>query len=110
MFADFEYYRENFKGKKITVDADYQYLANEASRHIKKVTTEVNDDTKDCECALVEYLQDYKRQNGIASESIPNAYSVSYSSNSADYFVKINSILSLYLGDKYSAVGVVKLI
>ena len=110
MFADFDYYKNVFKGKKIVNADDYQYLANEASRHIKRFTSEVNEDTKACECALAEYIQEYKRQGNIASESIPNAYSVSYSSNSADYLAKINNILSLYLGNKYSAVGVVTLI
>lgn len=110
MFADFEYYEEVFKGKKITNADDYQYLSQEASRYISRVTTEITDNTKACECALVEYLQSAKRQGNIASETIPNAYSVSYSSSSGSKISDINSILELYLGDKFSSVGIVTLI
>lgn len=111
MFADFEYYENTFKGTKITTADEYAYLANEASRYIKQYTSEVDDNTQACECALVEYLQNAKRQGNIASESIPNAYSVSYSSSgNATKINDINSILELYLGDKYSSVGIVRLI
>ena len=110
MFADFEYYKGVFKGKKITNEDDYIYLSQEASRYIARITDEVTDNTKACECALVEYLQASKRQGNIASESIPNAYSVSYASNNTTKVNDINSILELYLGDKYSSVGIVRLI
>lgn len=110
MFADLEYYENTFKGTKIKTADEYAYLANEASRYIKQYTSEVDDDTQACECALVEYLQSAKRQGNIASESIPNAYSVSYSSSGGSKISDINSILELYLGDKYSSVGIVTLI
>ena len=111
MFADFEYYQNTFKGTKIKNTEEYAYLANEASRYIKQYTSVIDDDTQACECALVEFLQSSKRQGNIASESIPNAYSVSYTAG--DYvsrMTEINNILALYLGDKYSAVGIVELI
>lgn len=110
MFADLTYYLGTFKGTKVKNIGDYEYLGREASRHISKVTTEINEDTKDCECALVEYLFDYKRQGNIASESIPNAYSVSYKSANSNYLAEISEIIAFYLGDKYSAVGIVDLI
>lgn len=109
MFADFDYYKNVFKGKKIASAEEYEYLANEASRYIKRVTTDINEDTMMCECSLVEYLQAVKQQGNIASETIPNAYSVSYSSG-ASKIIQINSILELYLGDKYSSVGIATLI
>lgn len=111
MFADLEYYNNTFKGTKIKTADEYAYLANEASRYIKQYTSEVDDDTQACECALVEYLQSAKRQGNITSESIPNAYSVTYSSgDKSSRMAEINNILALYLGDKYSAVGIVELI
>lgn len=111
MFADFEYYQNEFGGTKISTEAEYKYLGQQASRYILKYTNEVDKDTKDCESALAEYLQSANKQNGISSESIPNAYSVSY--KTSDYTTKmseINAILELYLGDKYSSVGIVTLI
>lgn len=109
MFASYEYYQQTFGGTKIKTEAEYKYLAQQADRYILKYTSEVDSDTKDCEGALAEYLQSAKKSAGIASETIPNAYSVSYSTN--DVIIKeINAILELYLGDKYSSVGIVKLI
>lgn len=111
MFADFDYYKDTFGGTKIKTEQDYVYLAKQSSRYISKYTTDVNDDTQDCECALSEYLQGAERQNGITSESIPNAYSVSYATkDNATKMSEINAILELYLGDKYSTVGIVKVI
>lgn len=109
MFADFLYYKNYFKGNKIKSSDDYIHLAQEASRYIKKYTSEVNEDTQDCECALVEYLQVAERQGNIASESIPNAYSVSYNTSSSKK-ISINEILETYLGAKYTPVGIVTLI
>lgn len=111
MFADYEFYKNEFGGTKIKDDAQYKYLANQASKYIEKYTNEVDADTKFCECALVEYLDNSIKQGNITSESIPNAYSVSYASNDkATRLSEINSILELYLGDKYSSVGIVNVI
>ena len=111
MFADYEYYTQTFGGTKIKNADEYKYLGQQGARYIAKYTTEVNADTMDCECALAEYLQSANKSRGINSESIPNAYSVSYSTNDRTTMMsEINAILELYLGDKYSAVGIVELI
>lgn len=111
MFADFQYYQNDFKGTKIKTADEYQYLAQQSSKYISKYTTEVNDDTKSCECALSEYLQVVKQQGNMTSESIPNAYSVSWgASDKNTRMSEINTILELYLGNKYSSVGIVKII
>lgn len=111
MFADYEFYTKEFGGTKIKTDTQYKYLGQIASRYIEKYTKEVNTDTKFCECALVEYLESSIKQGNITSESIPNAYSVSYASNDkATQMSEISSILELYLGDKYSSVGIVTVI
>ena len=111
MFASFEYYTGTFKGTKIQTKNEYEYLSNEASRYILQYTRVLDDDTRDCECALVEYLQSAKKQGNITSENIPNFYSASYSANDkATRMTEINAILELYLGNKYSAVGVIKVI
>lgn len=111
MFGSFEYYRDEFGGTKIQTEDEYKYLGQQASRYILKYTSEVSADTKDCESALAEYLQGANKSTGISSETIPNAYSVSYATK--DYATKmseINAILELYLGDLYSSVGIVTLV
>ena len=111
MFADFDYYKDTFKGSQIQSENEYTYLGQQASRYIKKYTNEVSVDTKDCECALAEYLQKTNKSRGINSETIPNAYSVNYATNDkATMESEIGAILELYLGDVYSSVGIVKLV
>ncbi len=111
MFADYEYYTESFGGSKIKDEAEYKYLAQQADRYIMRYTSVVSNDTKDCEGALAEYLQGNNITSGITSETIPSAYSVTYNTKNKDTFMsEINAILELYLGDKFSAVGIVKLV
>ena len=111
MFADFQYYQNEFKGTKIKTADEYKYLGQKASMYIKKYTREVNSDTMACECALSEYLQMVAQQGNMTSESIPNAYSVSWGANdNATRMSEINSILELYLGNVYSSVGIVTII
>jgi hypothetical protein len=111
MFADFNYYQNEFKGTKIKTTDEYQYLGQQASMYIKRYTKDVNETTKSCECALSEYLQSVTQQGNMTSESIPNAYSVSWGANDkATRTKEINSILELYLGNEYSSVGIVKII
>ena len=38
MYADFEYYKNTFKGTKIKNADEYAYLGQEASRYIKQYT------------------------------------------------------------------------
>ena len=111
MFADFNYYQNTFGGTKIQNADEYKYLGQRASRYIMKYTDKVDVDTKDCECALAEYLQSATKSNGINSETIPNAYSVSYATKDKSTIEdEIGEILGLYLGDIYSSVGIVHLI
>lgn len=111
MFADFEFYTKEFGGTKIKNENEYKYLGQQASMYIEKYTTDVNFNTKSCECAISEYLHNSIKQGNMTSESIPNAYSVSWSSNDkSTRMSEINSILELYLGDSYSSVGIVKVI
>lgn len=111
MFADFNYYQTNFFGTQIKTEAEYNYLAQQADRYIMRYTEEVSKDTKDCEGALAEYLQSNSASRGIASETIPSAYSVTYNTKDrATFMSEIGAILELYLGSRFSAVGIVKLV
>lgn len=111
MFADFKFYRDEFGGIKIADETEYKYLANFASRYILKYTDEIDVNSKMCECAIAEYLQRSFKQGNITSETIPNYYSVSFGSNDNKTLIsEINAILELYLGSKYSSVGIVKIL
>ena len=111
MFANYTYYTDVFKGTKITSSDEYDYLGQEAYRYIKQYTDVVDDDSKSCECAIAEYLQSSKKQGNMTSENIPNFYSVGWSDNDKSARMKeISAILELYLGSKYSSVGIVKVV
>lgn len=111
MFASFEYYLNEYGGTKIKTAEEYKYLSQKAGRYIRQYTNVVDDDSKACECDLSEYLQGINKQGNISSETIPNAYSVSYGSvDASTQSKKISEILELYLGNKYSPVGIVKVI
>ena len=111
MFADYEFYKKEFGGTKVKDEAQYKYLGQQASRYIEKYTKSIDTDTKFCECALVEYLESSNKQGNIVSESISGAYSVNYGANDkTTRLSEINSILELYLGEKYSSVGIVTVI
>lgn len=111
MFADYEYYTNDFGGTKIKDAKEYKYLGQQASKYIEQYTKDIDDNTKACECAISEYLQSVTKQGNMTSESIPNAYSVSWSANDSKTRIsEINAILALYLGDKYSSVGIVRVI
>ena len=112
MFADYNYYTNEFGGTKIKNENEYKYLGQQACKYIEKYTKEKNDNTKACECAISEVLQASLGQSNITSESIPNAYSVSYSENSIGKLTRsIDELLSLYLGDEiFTSVGTVRLI
>lgn len=111
MFADYSYYKGFFKGTQITSADEYAYLGQQASKYIEKYTKEIDENSKMCECALVEYLQSSKKQGNMTSENIPNYYSVSWGANDkTTRESEISAILELYLGSKYSSVGIVKVI
>lgn len=111
MFANYDYYTNEFGGTKIEDADEYKYLAQQASLYILKYTDKITNNTRSCECAISEYLQGVTKQGNMTSENIPNFYSVSWSANNKDARMnEINAILELYLGNEYASVGVVKLI
>lgn len=111
MFADYNYYLNEYGGSQIQDEREYRHLGQQASKYIERYTKVADDDSMACECALVEYLQKSNKQGNMTSENIPNYYSVSWATNDESTRIReINAILELYLGDKYSSVGIVKLI
>lgn len=106
-YADFNYYKDVFKGSSITDVATFDNLSEKATDYINSVTfdriIEVNDKIKRCCCALAEQINlDNNYQNGkiVSSEKNGN-YSVSYavpSSVATEHYRKIHTICNQYLG------------
>lgn len=88
-YADFGYYTNNYKGKAIASQEDFDYYAELAKDYIDIYTngraTEFNEQVKRCNCRIADIL---RYNNGSlsekekASESI-GGYSVSYANASS---------------------------
>lgn len=106
-YADFNYYKDVFKGSSITDIATFDNLSERATEYLNSVTfgriDDITDNIKRCCCALAEQINlDNNYQNGkiVSSEKNGN-YSVSYaiSSNVAtEHYRRMFSICLQYLG------------
>lgn len=109
-FADFDFYRNSYKGILVTSDLIYSIFAERAGDELALFANRIpNDDEaqnalKRCACALADCMYgDYKMSKEgtakIASESVSGYYSVSYSTPTyGQVRTKINNIIALYLG------------
>ena len=116
MTADFEFYRDTFKGITIASEEEYGYAAERASDELAPYvafipnTAEAQRALKKCACKIADIVYgNYKTSKfgeaggKIASESVSGYYSVSYGvATGAEalraYQAQINAALSLYLG------------
>ena len=111
MLADYNFYKNTYKGIVFADANSYEYFGERASDELalysnKKVFTEdeiANTQLKKCACRIADIL--YSSTNGgkidksITSESIAGYYSVSYSIASQEQIKhQINSAIILYLG------------
>lgn len=107
--ADFDYYRNEYKGIVITSDVDYSLQAERAGDELAPFLSKIpNTDEgqtalKCCACAIADVLYgDMKSsRNGVKinSESVSGYYSVSYASPSYGMTrIRINNLLAIYLG------------
>ncbi len=105
-YADFNYYKNVFKGSSITDIATFDNLSERATEYINSVTfghiDDITDNIKRCCCALTEQINlDNNFQNGklISSEKNGN-YSVSYavpSNIATEHYRKMMVICRRYL-------------
>lgn len=116
MIADFEFYKNNFKGIIITTDKDYEPFAeragDELARYVGRIsdTDEAQTALKRCACRIADILYgDFKlskygsASGKISSESVSGYYSVTYGNTSGNEALKllkyqINTAIALYLG------------
>lgn len=106
-YADFNYYKDVFKGSSITDIATFDNLSERATEYLNSVTfgriDDITDNIKRCCCALAEQINlDNTLQSGklISSEKNGN-YSVSYnvpSSVATEHYHKMHTICNQYLG------------
>lgn len=111
-YANFEYYKNSFKGSIITDSTTFNSMSEKATDYINSVTfdriTEVNDKIKRCCCALAEtilYKSDLDSGKVIESEK-NGSYSVTYAKNTntnastdSAYQKRLKSICLKYLGN-----------
>lgn len=105
-YADFNYYKNVFKGSSITDIATFDNLSERATEYINSVTfcriDDITDNIKRCCCALTEQINlDNNFRNGklISSEKNGN-YSVSYavpSDIATEHYRKMMVICRRYL-------------
>ena len=109
-FADFDFYRNSYKGILITSDWIYSIFAERAGDELALFANRIpNDDEaqnalKRCACRIADILYgDWKQsKNGVSkinSESVSGYYSVSYATPTYGQIrLQINSAIALYLG------------
>lgn len=112
-YADFDFYKNTYKGIIITSDGDYAYFAERAGDTLARFACRIPDTEEaqlalqKCSCAISDILYgDYKSsKNGTQkqnSESVSGYYSVSYSTPTASelnalIYDKIRIYLSKWL-------------
>lgn len=110
MYADFDFYQNNYKGILITSADDYAYFAERAGDELAPFVNRIPDTEeaqtalKRCSCRIADILYgDWKQsKNGvskISSESVSGYYSVSYATPTYGQIrIQINGAITLYIG------------
>lgn len=111
MYADFDFYQNNYKGIIITDSGKYGYFAERAGdelapfvKYVPTDNSEAQIALKKCSCAIADILYgDFMQsKNGfskINSESVSGYYSVSYSAvDDIAIKNKINANIIKYIG------------
>ena len=110
MLADYDFYKEQYKGIVITDANSYGYFGERASdelalyssRSIFNEDVNAKEQLKKCACRIAEIL--YASTNGgkgknITSESVAGYYSVSYAQATESQIKgQINTAIKLYIG------------
>lgn len=117
MIADFDFYKNTYKGIRFTTKDEYEYFAERAGdelapfeKHPKLQTSEAQNALRKCACAVADILYGYDKLSKygvdggkINSESVSGYYSVSYGGDSGSNGVsakakEINRAIAKYLG------------
>lgn len=111
MLADYDFYRNTYKGIVFADATSYEYFGERASdelalfsdRAVFAENPTANNQLKRCACRIADIL--YSSNNGkvgsktISSESVAGYYSVSYATTTDEQIkAQINSTIKLYIG------------
>jgi hypothetical protein len=112
MLADYDFYKNTYKGIVITDANSYDYFGERASdelalyssRSVFNEDATAKEQLKKCACRIADIL--YSSTNGgksigksVASESVAGYYSVSYAQSTEDQLkAQINTAVKLYIG------------
>lgn len=112
MIADFEYYKNTYKGIAITKEADYAFYGERASERLEVYESMLqavlvsHETLKRCACNVADTLYSYGKQGNVASENVQGKYSVSYTATDEQQVNnKINNAVKLYLGKYLTGYG-----
>lgn len=107
IYADYDYYKEEFCGKLIPQD-NFPYFAARASEYIdwqtfgrleSGIPEEYDAKVRNCCCALAETEYSFSQKADISSEK-NGSYSVTYQAKSSvDHNAEKNRIIARYLGN-----------
>ncbi len=82
MYADFDFYRYYYKGKKVKDEDTFDLFSKKASAYIDKITfqriKEVDENIKYATCNVVDLMVHFSERQGILSEE-NDGYRVTYS-------------------------------
>ena len=103
MIADFNFYRDAFKGVAIEDEKTYEYFGERASEELAQYPTHLVADEnllKRCACRIADILYDSNRSSGgVTSESVNGYYTVTYSkAEEAQIKKSIANAIMLYIG------------
>ena len=117
MLADYDFYKENYKGIVITDANSYGYFGERASDELALYShyeafsndEQAQKQLKRCACRIADilYANSHNGREGknVVSESVAGYYSVSYSTPSnAQIQAQINTAIKLYIGKYILAV------
>ncbi|MBO5179278.1 MAG: hypothetical protein J6B87_02905 [Clostridia bacterium] len=108
-YADYKYYKEEYKGDM--PETDFDRMSKKASAKIKANTfgrideSNPQEEVKYCTCVIADALLVASKIEGKSSESV-GSWSVSYDNNSkADTNSVVESIIKEFLSEVYTADG-----
>lgn len=107
MLADYDFYKNQYKGITIADANSYDYFAeragDELALYVKRIGDDGQEQLKKCACKIADIL--YSSSNGkgenkkVTSESIAGYYSVSYQTQSeSEVRASISFAIKTYLG------------
>ena len=81
MYADFDFYRYEYKGNRIKDEDTFEFYGRKASAYINKISfgriNEADENVKNAVCSVVDRLALYGKRQGISAEE-NDGYRVTY--------------------------------